>query len=165
MTRFTLHRSTALAVALFMIAAASAPALAAHNDHASNRGPSRSTNRGRSHQSRHLNSKSSVSLHFGSRHFIGAGFGYGNDHRSHSRHAALVVVRPGYFESRWVPPVTHTRYDDCGRPYTVVIHDGYYQKVWVAPTYARRHHRSHHYGHGGHSGHGSGVQVHANVRF
>ena len=42
----------------------------------------------------------------------------------------------------WHPPVYHTRYDYCGRPYKVLVKKGYNEKVWVA--YSKpRHHKGH----------------------
>ncbi len=54
-------------------------------------------------------------------------------YNSFSRHACCTG---GYWTWRWVPPLTVTRYDDYGNPYTEVIRDGYHQRVWV-PHYCR----------------------------
>jgi hypothetical protein len=49
-----------------------------------------------------------------------------------------VLVREGHFEKRWIEPVTETRRDYHGRPYTVLVRPGRCEKVWVPPQYETR---------------------------
>ncbi len=49
-----------------------------------------------------------------------------------------ICVEPGRYERRYVRAVVETRYDPCGRPYTVVIEPACYKKVWVPARYVTR---------------------------
>jgi len=40
----------------------------------------------------------------------------------------------GYYRQEWCPPVYETRYDACGRPYTVLASAGHYNQVWVSTS-------------------------------
>jgi len=57
--------------------------------------------------------------------------------RGRVRRNPSVVIRSrftyaaGYYQSRWIAPAYETRYDTCGRPYTVMIRAGCYRQVWI----------------------------------
>jgi hypothetical protein len=91
--------------------------------------------------------------------------GFGHGHRYGHRFARRVLVSAGHYEKRWISTVTETRYDDCGRPYTVVIREGYHEKVWISPKYVTRYvpYRRHVFR--GHRGHHGGIHVSGHFRF
>ncbi len=143
------RRITCFVAVLLGSALATSPAMAEDRRH-------RSGHHNR-HESRAHRSKGHVDVNIGYGHRFGRGV------------ARRVPVSPGHYEKRWIPAVTETRYDDCGRPYTVVIREACYESVWVAPRYVThyvhkrpRFTRSHHRPHGGHYG---GIQVFGRFRF
>jgi len=103
-----------------------------------------------SHRSyRHSGYKShdSYSGHYDSDGRFGFRISFGSHNRSHVAYSHsdydYSCCTPGYYTTRWVPPLTSYRYDYCNRPYPVVIRNGYYKQVWV-PGYCSRgihHHR------------------------
>ena len=128
-------------------ALAASPAMAEDRHHRSGRHER--------HESRAHRSKGHVDINIG--------------YRQRHRVARRILVSPGHFEKRWIPAVTETRYDDCGRPFTVVIREACYEKVWVAPRYVTRyvHHRPRHtrYHRRRHRRHHGGIQVFGHFRF
>lgn len=46
-----------------------------------------------------------------------------------------VCVEPECYETRYIPEVVETRYDACGRPYTVVICPARYERVLIPARY------------------------------
>ena len=81
------------------------------------------------------------------------GYGYNFGHRRRYTHkpqckrwvgghseyrTERICVAPGRYQRRYVPAVVETRYDPCGRPYTVVVEPAGYKKVWVPARYVTR---------------------------
>lgn len=53
-------------------------------------------------------------------------------------HVEQVCVEPERYETRYIPEVVETRYDACGRPYTVVVCPARYERVVIPARYESR---------------------------
>jgi hypothetical protein len=65
-------------------------------------------------------------------------------------HTGLVAKKvwvPGATEQVWVAPVYETRYDHCGKPYTVLVCAGYWKSVHKPGCYVTQHVPVHYPGH------------------
>ena len=56
----------------------------------------------------------------------------------HEWRTVQVVVKPGRYETRYVPAVERVLYDSSGNAHRVIISPSRVEKVWVPPTYEMR---------------------------
>ena len=56
----------------------------------------------------------------------------------HEWRTVQVVVKPGRYETRYVPAVERVLYDSSGNAHRVITSPGRVEKVWVPPTYEMR---------------------------